>query len=140
MGEVGSSHGPILPPSVLQCLVCPYPGASNLAMVELGEVLNWYRMLIQGGPFDLLAGAYKALSKWGGSSGSGIAASSVGSCKDSRVAPMPGYFARYYSSSAVSANLTAFLLAIPSILRVLQCSLICFLHTQLYREIRVSSS
>lgn len=49
---------------------------------------------------QVLAGAYKALSKWGGSSSSGIAASSVGTCKDSRVAPLPGYFARYYSSSA----------------------------------------
>lgn len=49
---------------------------------------------------QVLAGAYKALSKWGGSSSSGIAASSVGRCKDSRVAPLPGYFARYYSSSA----------------------------------------
>jgi formate dehydrogenase len=51
---------------------------------------------------QVLAGAYKALSKWGGSSSSSgiIAASSVGRCKDSRVAPLPGYFARYYSSSA----------------------------------------
>ena len=56
MGEPGSSHGPILPPSDMQCLVCPYPGASKLAMVELGEVLIWYRMLIQGGPSIFLQG------------------------------------------------------------------------------------
>jgi hypothetical protein len=83
----------------------------------LGEVLIWYRMLIQGGAFDRLAGAYKALSKWGGSSSSSgiIAASSVGRCKDSRVAPLPGYFARYYSSSAVSVNLLMALSACNSI-------------------------
>ena len=116
MGEAGYSHGPILPPSLRHAMPYAMLHTREQARKEvgcggtkLGEVCNLVPDVHPRWSLDLVAGAYKALSKWGGSSSSssGIAASSVGRCKDSRVAPLPGYFTRYYNSSAVSVNSSA---------------------------------